>query len=359
MSTTPDASAGVPQESFMRRCLQLSENAAGHAAPNPMVGAVLVHEGRIIGEGYHERYGGPHAEVHCLNSVRVEDRPLIPLSVLYVSLEPCAHFGKTPPCADRIIKEKVGEVVIGCRDPFKLVDGKGIEKLQAAGVSVHYPFLETECREANRRFFTFHQRQRSYIILKWAESADQRISGPDGQRISISGTVTNRIVHRWRSEEAAILVGTNTALNDDPRLSTRLWPGKNPVRLVLDLQQRLPGHLKLFDGQIPTHILTGIPPEKARFSPENLSYNKLAAGGSLPEQIARTAHELNCQSVLVEGGGRLLQSFIDSGCWDEIRRISSRALHLGDGVSAPSIGPARLTEQIELNDDTIRIYRNN
>ncbi len=357
MSDQPDGKASLSGKSFMLRCLQLAAKGAGHVAPNPMVGAVLVHDNRIIGEGYHELYGGPHAEVHCIASVKPDDRDLISSSVLYVSLEPCAHFGKTPPCADLIIRERIPEVVVGCRDPFPLVNGKGIEKLLAAGVRLHFPYLENECREINRRFFTFHELKRSYIILKWAESADQRISAANGKAAAISGAATNRLVHQWRSQEAGILVGTITAINDDPQLTTRLWPGKNPVRLVPDRNLRLPGHLHLFDGQVPTVILTEEIPDKDRVSPANLRYGKLEKGGSLPEQIARAGHAMNLQSILVEGGRETLQSFIDAGIWDEIRRISSRSLHLGEGVRAPEIGAANETASIELPDDVVRFYR--
>src|SRR5688572_15474429 len=200
----------------MYRCLQLAEQAAGYTAPNPMVGAVLVHGQRIIGEGYHKLYGQPHAEVNCVNSVAAADQHLMAESIMYVSLEPCAHFGKTPPCSDLIIEKKIPHVVIGCRDPFKQVNGKGIEKLQAAGVQVTVGVLEKEAASLNKRFIHFHTAHRPYIILKWAETADGKIAQEDFSRILISNELTNRLVHKWRSEEASILVGTNTARHDDP-----------------------------------------------------------------------------------------------------------------------------------------------
>jgi diaminohydroxyphosphoribosylaminopyrimidine deaminase/5-amino-6-(5-phosphoribosylamino)uracil reductase len=206
-----------------------------------MVGAVLVYEDRIIGEGYHQLYGKAHAEVNCINSVKEEDQPLIARSTIYVSLEPCAHYGKTPPCADLIIARRIPRVVVGCRDPFPEVDGKGIEKLRAAGVEVTVGVLEAECKELNRRFFTFHTQHRPYIVLKWAQSMNGRIAGDGEGRVLISNAYTNRLVHRWRSEEAGILVGTRTALADDPALTARLWNGPDPVRLVIDKELRLPG----------------------------------------------------------------------------------------------------------------------
>src|ERR1700676_4978163 len=205
---------------FMHRCLKLADLGAGYTAPNPMVGAILVHEGRIIGEGYHEKYGGPHAEVNCVQSVKPGDREWIPFSTMYVSLEPCSHFGKTPPCTDLIIREKIPKLVIGCRDPFREVNGKGIERLFANRVKIDYPVLEDLSIKKNRRFFTFHLQKRPYVILKWAQSGNHKMSGETNQRIRISNSWSNRLVHKWRSEEAGILIGTTTALVDNPELTT-------------------------------------------------------------------------------------------------------------------------------------------
>ncbi|MFI5128490.1 MAG: bifunctional diaminohydroxyphosphoribosylaminopyrimidine deaminase/5-amino-6-(5-phosphoribosylamino)uracil reductase RibD, partial [Chitinophagales bacterium] len=249
----------------MYRCLELAKLGAGQVAPNPMVGAVLVHDDRIIGEGYHQKYGEAHAEVNCIGQAALSGlTDAISQSTLYVSLEPCSHFGKTPPCTDLIIKHKIPKVVIGCRDPFKEVNGKGIEKLIAAGIEVQQGVLEKECIDLNKRFLTFHTQHRPYIILKWAETADGFMAppAPQGgireesvrQRLLISNEYTNRLVHRWRSEEAAILVGTNTIENDDPELTTRLWPGHSPVRLIVDMNLRLPSSLKVFNGQEETII---------------------------------------------------------------------------------------------------------
>ena len=230
-----------------------------------MVGAILVHKNTIIGEGYHRVYGEGHAEVNCLQSVLPQHQHLIKESALYVSLEPCAHFGKTPPCADLIIRHQIPEVVVGCRDPFVQVDGKGFEKLTAAGVKVTVGVLEKECKALNKRFFTFHTKHRPYIILKWAQTGDGKIAAASlpsqeaenqlfQNRLLISNDYSNRLVHQWRSEEHSILVGTQTALLDNPELTTRLWPGANPVRLVIDQDLRLPNHLKLFNSALPTIV---------------------------------------------------------------------------------------------------------
>lgn len=222
-------------EFYMQRCLELAAMGAGQVAPNPMVGAVLVHQGRIIGEGYHRQYGQAHAEVNCVNSVAEEERSLIPLATMYVSLEPCAHHGKTPPCADLIVAQGIKQVVIGCMDTFSAVAGKGIEKLEKAGIKVETGVLEAECRQINRRFFTFHEQQRPYIVLKWAQSRNGLVAGAGGVPVRISNKYSDRLVHKWRSEEMGILAGTRTAINDNPRLNNRLWTGKDPVRIIIDL----------------------------------------------------------------------------------------------------------------------------
>lgn len=412
----------------MQRCLELARLGAGHVAPNPMVGAVLVYEGRIIGEGYHQEYGKAHAEVNCLAAVKEEDIPLIPLATLYVSLEPCAHFGKTPPCADLIISKKIPRVVVGCRDPFPEVDGKGIEKLRAAGVEVKLGVLEKECIELNKRFFTFHTRHRPYILLKWAQSADLKIGGSSlakegsggsgispggtagsyggsaagtrrkendptghemsddpkgaemgsamapkmasdpmgqqrgndpagrvaGSRVLISNEYSNRLVHKWRSEEVAILVGTNTALLDDPSLTVRLWNGPNPIRLVLDKELRLPDWLHVFDRQVRTVVFNMVKMEEG----ENLSYYRLDKAGSLVNQLVNACYALRIQSVLVEGGAGLLQSFIDEGCWDEARVITNNKLEIPGGLAAPVLKNASAPYMETLLSDTIRYYGN-
>lgn len=337
-------------EHWMYRCLQLAALGAGKVAPNPMVGAVLVHNNRIIGEGYHQRYGEGHAEVNCLASVQPEDESLISASVMYVSLEPCAHFGKTPPCADLIIRYNIPKVVIGCRDSFDEVNGKGIDKLKAAGIEVVLGVLQNECLELNRRFFTYHSQQRPYVILKWAQTASKKIGTKDG-RLLISGELSNRLVHKWRSEEAAILVGTQTAAADDPALTNRYWPGPSPIRVVLDRQLKLDAGLQLFDGSVRTIVLNDI-----RSSEGQTSYWQLVAGENLAERILSTLHKAAIQSVLIEGGLQTLTTFIEAGCWDEIRIIENTRLIAGD-ISAPELPACDLAEELTMDEDVIRIYR--
>jgi diaminohydroxyphosphoribosylaminopyrimidine deaminase / 5-amino-6-(5-phosphoribosylamino)uracil reductase len=339
-------------EQYMDRCLQLAQLGQGRTGTNPMVGSVLVHEGVVIGEGYHEQYGQAHAEVNCLYSVKADHLPLIERSTLYVSLEPCAHFGKTPPCADLIIEKRIPKVVIGCRDPFPLVDGKGIEKLQGAGVEVILGVREDLCRELNKRFFTFHTKHRPYIVLKWAQTADGSIANGNYRRLRISNPMTNRLVHCWRSEEMAILVGTNTALFDDPELTTRLWPGPNPVRLVVDMGLRLPASLKLFDGQHRTIVFN-----KLRHSEHfNLLYYQVSEDASLVHQLLDVLYGLKIQSVLVEGGAALLQTFIDEGMWDEVRVITNEERSVVSGLPAPRIREAQIKYTEDIASDRIRYY---
>lgn len=336
----------------MQRCLQLAAMGAGHVAPNPMVGAVLVYNNRIIGEGYHMQYGEPHAEVNCIGSVADEDVQYIPDSVLYVSLEPCVHFGITPPCTDLILLNKIPNVVIGCRDSFPAVDGKGIEKLKAAGVNVVSGVLEKECLELNKRFFAFHDLKRPYIILKWAQSVDGKIAGPGSSRIPISNELTNRLVHKWRSEEAAIMVGTNTALNDDPSLTTRLWPGKDPVRVVIDKELKLPGGLKLFDKKTRTIVFN----DKKQADDAMLSYFLLDKNKDNLSQIMEELYKERLQSVMVEGGAKLLQSFINAGLWDEARVISNQELVIGNGVVAPALKKSKLIKEEKIDTDIVSFF---
>ena len=341
-------------ETYMHRCLELAIKGAGHVSPNPMVGAVLVHEGKIIGEGYHQQYGQSHAEVNCINAVKEEDKNKIPGSVLYVSLEPCTHFGKTPPCTDLIIAKKIPEVVVGCRDPFREVNGKGIEKLKAAGIQVVYGILERECQQLNRRFFIFHIQHRPYIILKWAETGDGKIAADGTRRLFISNEQTNRLVHKWRSEEDAILIGTNTALLDDPELTTRNWPGPSPVRLVVDMDLSLPSSLKLFDGQQRTIVFNAIKHEENG----RLNFYQVTEDVNLVHQIANALSQLKIQSVIIEGGARLLQSFIDEGMWDEARIIKNEELRINKGLAAPQLPTLKPKQRLKVLDDSIDFYFN-
>ena len=350
-------------ETYMHRCLELAQLASGAVAPNPMVGSILVFNDQIIGEGYHREYGKEHAEVNCINSVKPERRHLISQSTLYVSLEPCAHFGKTPPCADLIIKHQIPKVIIGCRDPFMQVNGKGIEKLLAAEIDVTTGVLEEACKKLNKRFFTFHTEHRPYVILKWAQTRDGKIAAASGSRILISNEYSNRLVHQWRSEETAIVVGTNTALFDDPELSTRWWPGKNPIRVVVDINLRLPKTLKLFNGQIPTIVFNlhrhNLPVEKISISEVKevgVAYYQVTEGVSLVHQMLHALYQMNIQSILVEGGSYLLQSFVDEGMWDEARVITNESLEIGDGLPAPVLKNHRLTKNELISSNTICWY---
>ena len=320
------------EEIYMQRCIQLALLGQDKVAPNPMVGSVLVYYNRIIGEGYHQQYGKAHAEVNCMNSVKDADKPFINQSTLYVSLEPCAHFGKTPPCTDLIIRNKIPKIIIGCRDPFEAVNGKGIEKLLAAGIQVTIGILEDSCKELNKRFFTFHTKNRPYILLKWAETANHFIGNNTPERLFISSDTTNKLVHKWRSEEAAILVGTNTALLDNPSLSNRLWTGKQPIRLVIDKKLKLPKTSILFDKKVLTIVFNFLLQEEIE---KNLLYYKLDKNKDVLPQIMEACYQLNIQSILVEGGRKTLQSFINTNLWDEARVITNRQLLADEGVSSP------------------------
>jgi diaminohydroxyphosphoribosylaminopyrimidine deaminase / 5-amino-6-(5-phosphoribosylamino)uracil reductase len=342
-------------ETFMFRCIELARMGAGYTAPNPMVGAILAHGDRIIGEGYHQQYGQAHAEVNCIASVSKDDEGLISRSTLYVSLEPCAHHGKTPPCADLIIRKKIPKVVVGCRDPFKEVDGKGIEKMRAAGIEVVTGVLENGCRDLNSRFFTFHTQGRPYVILKWAQTLNGRIGHADRTRLVISNEYSNRVVHKWRSEEASILVGTNTARHDDPSLTTRLWTGNDPVRLVIDMDLSLPLKLKLFDGSVRTVVFNTVKHEEN----DRLHFYRVSPGQRLVEQISNALYRLKIQSVIVEGGARLLQQFIDEGLWDEARVITNTDMYIADGLAAPVLGKAQLDKSEQILNDIIHWYRPN
>ncbi len=338
----------------MQRCLQLAQLGAGSVMPNPMVGAVLVHNHMIIGEGYHQQYGQAHAEVNCINNVKEVDRHLINQSTLYVSLEPCNHFGKTPPCADLISKHQIPEVVIACTDPFEKVNGSGIKKLQAAGIKVIEGILKEEAAELNKRFFAFHKKQRPYIILKWAQSSNLKIANENFEAVKISNEITNRLVHKWRSEEAAILVGTNTALHDNPALTTRLWPGKNPVRIVIDRQLKLPAHLQLFDGSTATIVINTI----KQAENTNTFFYKIAEEENLLTALMNLLYHQQLSSLIVEGGALLLQSFIDDGLWDEARIITNNELIIDNGIQSPVLKNNKLITTEHLLSDSLQVYTN-
>ena len=319
-------------EKYIRRCIELASNGLCNAAPNPMVGAVIVHNGKIIGEGYHAKCGEGHAEVNAIRSVK--DETLLKETTIYVSLEPCSHYGKTPPCADLIISKGIPRVVVGCIDPFSQVSGRGIRKLREAGIDVTVGVLEEECKNLIRRFVTFNTQKRPYITLKWAESADGYIdiNRENGSPVVLSTPVTSMYVHKQRAEHKAILVGRRTALLDNPSLTTRNWYGKNPLRLVIDRNLTLPAELKLFDHSTPTMVFT----EKQKKPENNLEYVALDFSKDILPQICTVLYDRKIQSLLVEGGTTLLQSFIDSELWDEIFVEHSEKV-LYEGVKSPII----------------------
>ena len=343
----------INDHEYMQRCLYLAQLGAGWVAPNPMVGAVLVYDQNIIGEGYHQKFGEAHAEVNCINSVKKNDKQFISKSTMFVSLEPCAHFGKTPPCTDLIIESNIPRVVIGCRDPFKKVNGKGIQKLQDADVQVIVNVLEKECIEINKRFFLFNTQHRPYIILKWAMTADRKMAGTDGNRLYITGEITNRVVHKWRSEEAAILVGTNTTILDNPELTTRLWQGRSPVRLVIDMNLEVPVSHKIFNREAETVIFNARKHEEG-----NPFYYQVTNDVSLVQQVIHALYQMKIQSVLVEGGARLLQSFLDEGMWDEARVITNNQLRIREGLKAPNLMHEQKIEEENYFSDVIEYFRN-
>ncbi len=342
----------------MSRAIEIARNGIGSTAPNPMVGAVIVHKEKIIGEGFTSPFGGPHAEVNAIHSVA--DRDMLKKSTLYVTLEPCSHFGKTPPCSDLIIEQGLPSVVIGVLDPHEKVAGKGIEKLKNAGVEVTTGILEAECRELHKRFLTFHEKKRPYTILKWAETTDAFIA-PDAEKRSenpepfwISNAYSRQLVHQWRSEEQAILVGTNTVINDNPKLNVRQWAGKNPFRIVLDRRLRITGDYHVLDGSIPTLMLTA--GEKRPSYREGVDYHIMDFSQDVVQNIDRILHQENILSVLVEGGAHILQSFIDADLWDEARIITGKS-SFKKGIKAPQL-TGKLTNTTNIGSDILNIYYN-
>ncbi len=344
-----------PEHLFMRRALELAQLGRGTVSPNPLVGCVVVHDrgnvptGRILGEGWHRQYGGPHAEVNAIRAISPADMALLPHATAYITLEPCSHFGKTPPCADLLIASKLGRVVCCNADPNPLVAGQGFAKLRAAGIDVMTDVLANEGLDLNRRFFTFFAEKRPYIILKWAETADGFIGGVGGTPVAISGPLAGRLVHRWRTEEAAILVGTTTARHDNPRLTARLWPGTPPLRLVLDRDLTLPPNLHLFDGAAPTWVFhrSGLMPVSG---PPGVRYVPTA---SLTD-VLTDLYEQRIQSVLVEGGAQTLTSFLNADLWDECRVFRSPHT-LGSGVPSPQVRGQQIDCQL-VDKDLLTVY---
>lgn len=344
----------ISHQLFMQRCLDLAQKGMGAVAPNPMVGAVLVYENRIIGEGWHQQFGGPHAEVHCFQSVAIEDKPFISQSTLYVSLEPCNHYGKTPPCSDLIIHSQIKKVVIACTDPFEKVNGSGIKKLEDNKVEVITGILEKEAIQLNKRFFIFHQQQIPYVILKWAESNDGFIAKPQGKPVKVSNYITDKLVHKWRSEEAAIIVGTNTVLNDNPSLTTRNWQGKNPLRIYIDKRLRIDATYKILDNSTDTFILNLVKNEKVGVNEFVMIQEEMR----LVEELLQLLYKKGIQSLIVEGGSKLLQSFIESNCWHEARVIKNTELIIQEGISSPTLKNNIRFKQESIRKDEINYYLN-
>ena len=341
-------------EEYMNRCIELASLGKKHAAPNPMVGSIIVHEGRIIGEGYHRKCGEAHAEVNAINSVK--DKSLLPKSTIYVSLEPCAHYGRTPPCSKLIIDSGIKHVVIATVDPFAQVKGKGIEMLKEAGCKVEIGILEHNAQLLNKRFFTYHNKKRPFVFLKWAESLDGLI---DKKRIKsnqpptpISNKDVKTLVHKIRTEEGAILVGKNTALLDNPMLNARLVSGKNPIRLVVDQDLTLPNDLNIFDKSIKTVVFNNLQSKKEN----NLYLVQLNFQQPLPQQILDYLYSIEVTSLIVEGGTNLLQQFISENQWDEAYVISSPK-RLEKGIKAPIVS-GKSKESITLGTNIIKIISN-
>lgn len=346
-------------EKYMLRCLELAKQGLGNVAPNPMVGCLIVHQNNIIGEGYHQQYGEAHAEVNAINSVT--DKNLLSESTLYVNLEPCAHYGKTPPCSDLIIKNKIPKVIVGCIDSFSEVSGKGIQKMKNAGIEVIVGILEKESREINKRFFTFHEKKRPYIILKWAQTQDGFIdidrsfdSAQDDKEINnwITNSYSKKLVHQWRSKEAAIMIGTNTAINDNPKLTVREMEGKNPIRVILDLNLRLPDHLHIFDQSVLTLIINHKKTEKNN----NIEYVRINKSENPLPELLNELYKREIQSVIIEGGAQLLTAFLKQNLWDEARVFTGNK-NFKRGLKAPSITIDSLNT-IAFDGDVLNTYIN-
>lgn len=334
---------------FMRRAMELASLGLGQVSPNPMVGCVIVHQGQVIGEGYHEKYGEAHAEPMAI--ARVKEKGLLPASTLYVTLEPCAHHGKTPPCADLIVSHQPGRVVVGAVDSNPLVGGKGIARIKQAGIQVETGLLEQEIRHQNRRFFTQMEKKRPYVLLKWAQTRDGFIARTNHDSKWISNPLSRQLVHRWRAEESAILVGTRTAYYDNPRLNVRDWTGKNPLRLVIDRELSLAPELHLFDDSQPTLIYN----EKRAKRTRQTQWIQLNEGFGL-QDILNDLQQRNIQSLLVEGGAALLRDFIQQGLWDEARVFTGNT-NFGQGIPAATL-PGFPVEQFKLDQDLLQIYKN-
>jgi diaminohydroxyphosphoribosylaminopyrimidine deaminase / 5-amino-6-(5-phosphoribosylamino)uracil reductase len=333
----------------MKEALALAAQGRGFVSPNPMVGAVLMHAGRIIGKGYHAHYGGPHAEVNCLEDVCTSDRHLIAESTLYVTLEPCAHFGKTPPCADLVIRSGIPRVVVATTDPFHAVQGKGIARMQDAGIDVQVGIMEGEAVDLNARFFTYHRLKRPYITLKWAETADGFIGTGTPERLLISSAETNSLVHAWRAAEDAILIGSKTAELDNPSLTVRHVAGKSPLRIILQGNTPLPGSLKMFHDGCPVLVVN-----REKNQDDGMICHVQVDTLTGPSALMKTLYDMKIQGLMVEGGRKTIQFFLEGGCWDEIKIITNTGLYANGGVPAPQL-PADAVSKHERQSGNDRI----
>ena len=341
-------------EKYIKRCIELAQNGFGTTYPNPMVGSVIVYNDKIIGEGWHKKAGEPHAEVNAIRSVK--DKSLLKKATIYVSLEPCSHFGKTPPCCDLIIANEIPNVVVGTVDPNEKVAGNGIKKLIAAGANVVVGVLENECNELNKRFFTFHQKRRPYIILKWAESQDgflapEKILNQERKPVWITNTYSRQLVHKWRSEEQAILAGTQTVVDDNPKLNTRNWSGNNPVRVVLDQNNRISKESFIFDNSVKTILFTK---SENQFSTENTIFEVIDFNQNVIPQIIAVLYQNQIQSIIIEGGLQTLQSFIDANIWDEARIFIGK-INFNKGTKAPVLQKKTITKTYIQTDELINV----
>ncbi|MBR6691162.1 MAG: bifunctional diaminohydroxyphosphoribosylaminopyrimidine deaminase/5-amino-6-(5-phosphoribosylamino)uracil reductase RibD [Bacteroidaceae bacterium] len=349
--------SGANDRLYMHRCLQLARCGVGSTSPNPMVGAVIVCDGRIIGEGYHIRAGEPHAEVNAVNSVKECDRSLLALSTIYVSLEPCSHYGKTPPCCDLIISCGIPRVVIGTTDYNAQVNGGGIERMRAAGIEVTVDVLQAESYRLNEPFFTFHRQQRPFVTLKWAQSGDGFVDRcrDGGEALRISNPISSISVHKLRASHDAIFVGRRTALLDNPSLDIRHWVGRRPLRLVVDRMGTLPDSLRIFTDGFPTVIYTSA--GNNRVYGDSVECVVLDFESDIIPQVLAHLHSIRLNSLLVEGGPRLLQSFIDSSLWDVARVEVNGNIVVGSGVAAPALPLCKVVEKSCSGGNEVTIYR--
>lgn len=341
-------------EKYITRCISLANQGLGSTYPNPLVGCVIVENGNIIGEGWHQKAGKPHAEVLAIASVK--NKSLLKKATLYVSLEPCSHYGKTPPCADLIIHHSIPKIVVGCLDPNPKVAGRGVKKLLEAGGKVSVGILEEECKKLNKRFFSFHLKKRPYIILKWAQSLDGFIAPKEqenGSPFWITGEAVKQLVHKWRSEEQAILVGTTTVLKDNPQLTNRLWEGNNPVRVILDQHLKISQNAAVFNGNIKTIVITStINSEIAAYN--NVYFETIEFGKNLAKNICEVLYKHKIQSVIIEGGTQTLQTFIDAQLWDEARVFTGNKM-LKQGIQSPNF-KEKANQTFSVAEDQLSLY---